>query len=109
MIKAATREYLKSVVLASNEGISLSELHSKAHRTLTRLQLRTMLDTLYTKGEISRERITTLNRRETRYYPFNGKPPLKRKHRQATENEGSTMLSMKDFMPGRKYAAYIDF
>jgi hypothetical protein len=108
MIKTETREYVKSLVMDAQQGISLSELHGKMHRTLTRLQLRTTLDTLYVKGTISRERITELSRRETRYYPFNGKEPMKRKNTQARENE-SDILSMKDFMPGRKYAAYIDF
>jgi len=108
MIKAETREYINSVINASPEGVSLSELHSKVHRTLTRLQLRTMLDGLYMRSEVSKERIEKFNRRETHYYPFNGKPPGKRKRKPKTECENA-MLSMKDFMPGQKYAPYIDF
>lgn len=108
MIKTETREFVKAEVTASPEGISLSELHQQVHRKLTRLQLRTLLDSLYTKGEISRERIKEKNRKETRYYPFNGKACEKRARKMKKETE-SGMLSMKDFMPGKKYRAYLDF
>jgi len=108
MIKAETREYIHSVINASPEGVSLSQLHSKVHRKLTRLQLRTMLDGLYMRSQVSKERIEKFNRRETHYYPFSGKPPVKKKRKGKTERD-SPMLSMKDFMPGQKYAPYIDF
>lgn len=108
MIKPETREYIRSLINNSPEGISLSQLHSKVHRQLTRLQLRSMLDGFYMRSEVSKERIQKFNRRETHYYPFNGKTPVKKKRKHQTECEGS-MLSMKDFMPGKKYAPYIDF
>lgn len=108
MKKTEIRQHVKSLVLEYPEGVSLTHLHLKLHRIVTRLQLRTLLGSLYNRSEISRERVDALNRRETRYYPFNGQGPVRRKRRPAKENEGD-MLSMDDFMPGKKYAAYIDF
>ena len=108
MIRIETREQVKALVNQYPEGISLTHLHNKIHRIVTRLQLRTALGSLYMKGEITRERVTTLNRRETKYFPFNGKEPLIKK-RNPVKEEDKKMLSMKDFMPGKKYQAYIDF
>jgi hypothetical protein len=108
MIRIETREYVKTLVNESPEGISLTRLHNKVQRMITRLQLRTALGTLYAKGEISRERVTEFNRRETKYYPFNGQAPVKRAKKAKKESDWG-MLSMKDFMPGKKYRAYIDF
>jgi len=108
MIRIETREHVKSIVNGYPDGISLTRLHNKVHRMITRLQLRTVLTALYRKGEISRERVTELNRRETRYYPFNGTEPVKRKVNRIKKRSGR-MLSMKDFMPGKKYRAYLDF
>lgn len=108
MIRIETRDQVKCLVAEHPEGISLTELHCKVQRMLTRLQLRTLLGTLYTKGEISRLRVSVLNRRETKYYPYNGMPPVTRKRKQKKENN-SDMLSMKDFMPGEKYQPYIEF
>ena len=108
MIRIETREQVKAIVMQSPEGISLTQLHNKFHRIMTRLQLRTVLTSLYKKGEISRERVCALNRRETQYYPFNGKPPVTREKR-IIKLRDKKMLSMKDFMPGKKYQAYIEF
>lgn len=107
MIRNETREQIKSLVAEYPEGISLTNLHNKVHRIVTRLQLRTLLGSLYTKGEITRERVDALCRRETRYYPFNGQPPVKRirKPRKECDHE---MLSLKDFLPGQKYQPYIE-
>lgn len=106
MKKTEIRQQVKSLVMEYPEGISLTYLHNKVHRMVTRLQLRTLLGSLYSRQEISRERVTVHNRRETKYYPFNGLAPVRRKRRPAKENEGD-MLSMEDFMPGKKYAPYI--
>jgi hypothetical protein len=108
MKRFETREQIKTMVMGYEEGISLTELHNKVHREVTRLQLRTLLGSLYMKGEITRERVKEHNRRETKYFPFSGKPPVTRKKKPAQEND-SNMLTMKDFMPGKKYQAYIDF
>jgi hypothetical protein len=107
MIRIETREQVKSMVGEYPDGISLTQLHNKVQRIVTRLQLRTMLGTLYTNGEISRERVKTLNRKETKYYPFNGMPPVRRKRKPKTENDGK-ILTMKDFMLGGNYQAYIE-
>jgi hypothetical protein len=108
MIGKETRNQVKSMVNDYSEGISLNHLHNKFHRKVTRLQLRTLLGAMYMRSEISRERMITYNKRETKYFPFNGKSPVKRKMNRAKDGD-SKMLSMKDFMPGKKYAAYIDF
>jgi hypothetical protein len=106
--KTEIRELVKSLVYEYPDGISLTHLHHKVHREVTRLQLRTLLGALYAKGQITRERVTEFNRRETKYYPFNGQPPVKRAKNKARESD-SKMLSMKDFMPGKRYRAYLDF
>ena len=107
MIRIETREQVKAMVNEYPEGISLTQLHNKVQRIVTRLQLRTLLGALYIRGEIDRQRVKTLNRRETKYYPFNGLPPVKRKRKPKNESD-SPMLSLKDFMPGGKYQAYIE-
>jgi len=108
MIRLETRQQVRAIVDQREEGVTLTQLHNQFQRMATRLQLRTMLGALYEKGEISRERVKALNRSETKYYPFNGKPPVKRKRNKRTE-EDKTMLDMSDFLPGRKYQPYIDF
>jgi hypothetical protein len=107
MIRIETREHVKYIVNEYTDGISLSALHGKMHRKITRLQLRTLLGKLYAKKEISRERVIALNRRETKYFPFNGSEPVTRKKKAVVENNNK-MLSMKDFMAGKKYQAYIE-
>ena len=108
MKKIEIRELVKNMVYDYPEGASLTQLHHKVHRLVTRLQLRTLLGSLYLNSEITRERVSVHNRRETRYYPFNGKPPVTRPKGKPKESEGK-LLSMKDFMPGKKYRAYLDF
>ena len=107
MIRIETREQIKALVARYPEGISLTQLHNQVQRLVTRLQLRTMLGALYMKGEISRARVEALNRRETKYYPFNGLPPATKARKPKKENNGR-MLTMKDFMVGGKYQAYLE-
>jgi hypothetical protein len=107
MIKIETKTLIKSIVDQSPEGISLTHVHNKVQRLITRLKLRCVLGNLYKKEEITRERTINKGRRETMYYPYNGKPPVKRKKKLLKERDRKT-LSMKDFMPGKKYAAYIE-
>ncbi|HTB31760.1 MAG TPA: hypothetical protein VK808_07025 [Bacteroidia bacterium] len=108
MIRIETREHVRALVEKHPEGITLTKLHNQVYRMITRLQLRTVLGVLYAKSRISRERVHELNRRETKYYPFNGKPPVKRA-RKPVKVSDTKMLDMKDFMPGKKYQAYLDF
>jgi hypothetical protein len=108
MIKQEIRQQVKARVEESPEGISLTHLHNKFQSKLNRTKLRALLGALYKKGEITRERIHKVQRRETMYFPFNGKPIVKRV-RKKTKERDKKMLSMKDFMPGKKYQAYIDF
>jgi hypothetical protein len=107
MKRIETRQQVKAIVDRYEEGISLTRLHNQFQRMATRLQLRTMLGALYEKGEISRERVKELNRSETKYYPFNGNPPTKRKQKPKLVQE-KTMLDRSDFMPGGKYLAFIE-
>jgi hypothetical protein len=107
MIRIETREYVKSIVEEYTEGISLSKLHAQLHRTVTRLQLRTVLTALYKNERISRERVHENSRRITKYYPFNGTAPVTRKRKKVRQRD-KKMLSMKDFMPGKKYQAFIE-
>ncbi len=108
MKRIETRNEVKAIVDMNPDGISLTHLMNKFQRITTRLQLRTMLGALFTNSEISRERICIHNRRVTKYFPFNGTPPVKKKRNKVKERNRK-MLSMKDFMPGRKYSPYIDF
>jgi len=107
MIRIQTRTQVKAIVDGHEEGITLTRLHNQFQRMATRLQLRTMLGALYEKGEISRERVQELNHSETKYYPFNGSPPVKRK-RKPKQVQEKTELDMSDFMPGGKYLAFIE-
>jgi hypothetical protein len=107
MKRIETRNHIKSIVENYPEGISLTQLHNKFQRTVTRLQLRSLLGVLYMNGEITRQRVSMLSRRVTKYYPFNGSEPVKRKLKHLKERN-KKMLSMKDFMPGKKYQAYIE-
>jgi hypothetical protein len=108
MIRIETRLHIKSLVENYPDGISLTKLHNRVYRMVTRLQLRTILGALYMNSEITRQRVFELNRRETKYYPFNGKPPVTKKKNPVKEKD-TQMLDMKDFMPGKKYQAYLDF
>lgn len=108
MIKLEVKQQVKLLVNQSPEGISLTKLHNIMQSKLTRLKLRSLLGALYKRTQLSRERMTIRNRRETLYFPFNGKPPVTRPRKKVKERD-KKMLSMKDFMPGKKYAAYIDF
>lgn len=107
MIKSETRQLVRDLVNQSPEGISLTALHNKVQRLIVRIKLRCVLGTLYKNSEISRERVLHKSRRVTLYYPFNGKPPVKRMKKKVRERN-KKMLSMKDFMPGKKYQAYIE-
>ena len=107
MKRIETRQQVKAMVDRYEEGITLTRLHNQFQRMATRLQLRTMLGALYEKGEISRQRVKELNRSETKYYPFNGNPPVKRKHKLKCHQE-KTMLNRTDFMPGGMYLAFIE-
>ena len=107
MIKTETRLLIISLVNQADEGISLTSIHNKVQRLITRVKLRYMLSGLYQNGKISRERVLHQNRRETRYYPFSGKPPVSRVKVKVRERD-KKILSMKDFMPGKKYRAFIE-
>ncbi|HTA28448.1 MAG TPA: hypothetical protein VK809_11705, partial [Bacteroidia bacterium] len=107
MIRLETRQQVKIIVDQHDEGITLTRLHNQFQRMVTRLQLRTLLGALYEKGDISRERVLELNRSETKYYPFNGQPPVKRK-RKPKQEEDKQILDVKDFLPGGKYQPYIE-
>ncbi len=107
MINNETRSQIKALVEMSPDGISLTQLHNIVQRLITRFKLRCALGSLYKKGEISRERILNKSRRETMYYPFNGNPPVTRAKKKLRERD-KKMLSMKDFMPGKKYAAFLE-
>ncbi len=107
MIRMETRRQVKAIVDQHEEGITLTRLHNQFQRVVTRLQLRTLLGALYEKGEISRERVLELSRSETKYYPFNGTPPVKKKRKQKVE-EDKEILDVKDFLPGGMYQPYIE-
>ncbi len=108
MIKQELRQQVKIVVEQSPDGISLTHLHNKFQSKITRLKLRALLGALYKKNEITRERMKLPQLRETLYFPYNGKPVVRRARKKVRERD-KKMLSMKDFMPGKKYKAYLDF
>lgn len=102
MTRTEIREHVKSAVHEFPDGGSLTDIHNKVRRLLTRLQLRTLLGNMYAKSEISRERVIYKGKKITHYYPFNGKSPVVRKQQVKQQNTGR-ILSMKDFRTGGAY------
>jgi hypothetical protein len=107
MISQEIKEQVKRMVDENTEGISLSEVHRKVPRTITRLQIRTLLRLLYMGSEISCQRVEVMRRKQTMYYPFNGQAPVTRKKNPRKENTGE-ILTMADFLPGGKYMPYLE-
>ena len=74
-------EFVKSLVDISPDGISIDHLHVKCSRILTRDKLRALLSFMYLNKLISKERVKVYNKKEARYFPFNGKATVKRKRK----------------------------